>query len=141
MIASGVLDRHPDLKVLNSEGGATWGPLIADRLDEAYHAHGNAVQPRLSKLPSEFLYTQVYATFQHDRSAVPTHTAMGWQNVVWGSDYPHHEGTYPHTQKVLHELFDDIAPEASHRIRIGAFAELFPHVPAVPVVPAADDGS
>ena len=132
MIASGVLDRHPDLKVLNSEGGATWGPLIADRLDEAYRAHGAAVRPRLAKLPSHYLYTQVYATFQHDRSAVPTHTAMGWQNVMWGSDYPHHEGTYPHTQKVLHELFDDVPPEASRRIRIGAFVDLFPHVPPVP---------
>jgi hypothetical protein len=33
---------------------------------------------------------------------------------------------------VLHELFDDVPPEASHRIRIGAFADLFPHVPPIP---------
>ena len=57
---------------------------------------------------------------------------MGWQNVMWGSDYPHYEGTYGHTQKTLHELFDDCPAEASHRIRIGAFQELFPHVPAPP---------
>jgi hypothetical protein len=36
MIASGALDRHPGLKVLVSEGGATWGPFIADRMDEGY---------------------------------------------------------------------------------------------------------
>ena len=71
----------------------------------------------------------MYASFQHDRSAVHANTAMGWQNVMWGSDYPHYEGTYGHTQKTLHELFDDCPPEASHRIRIGAFQELFPHVP------------
>ena len=35
-------------------------------------------------------------------------TAMGWQNVCWGSDYPHLEGTFGHTQKTLHELFDDV---------------------------------
>ena len=59
-------------------------------------------------------------------------TAMGWQNVMWGSDYPHYEGTYGHTQKTLHELFDGVDPATSRRIRIGAFQELFPHVPAPP---------
>ena len=132
LIACGALDRHPDLRILVSEGGATWGPFLADRMDEGYRQHGAAVRPRLSKLPSEFLYTQVYASFQHDRSAVQANAAMGWKNVMWGSDYPHYEGTYGHTQKTLHELFDDASPEVSHRIRIGAFQELFPHVPAPP---------
>jgi len=64
--------------------------------------------------------------------AVAAHTATGWDNVLWGSDYPHFEGTFGHTQKTLHELFDGVDPAASHRIRIGAFQELFPHVPAPP---------
>jgi predicted TIM-barrel fold metal-dependent hydrolase len=132
LIACGALDRHPDLRVLVSEGGATWGPFLADRMDEGYRQHGAAVRPRLSKLPSEFLYTQVYASFQHDRSAVLANSANGWKNVMWGSDYPHYEGTFGHTQKTLHELFDDVDPEVSHRVRIGAFQELFPHVPAPP---------
>jgi predicted TIM-barrel fold metal-dependent hydrolase len=132
LISAGVFDRHPDLKMLVSEGGATWGPFMADRMDEAYRQHAAAVRPRLSKLPSEYLFTNVYASFQHDRTAVAAHTAMGWKNVLWGSDYPHYEGTYGHTQKTLHELFDDIDPAASERIRLGAFQELFPHVPAPP---------
>jgi predicted TIM-barrel fold metal-dependent hydrolase len=132
LIACGALDRHPDLRILVSEGGATWGPFLADRMDEGYRQHGAAVRPKLSKLPSEFLYTQVYASFQHDRSAVQANQAMGWKNVMWGSDYPHYEGTFGHTQKTLHELFDDAPADVSHRIRIGAFQELFPHVPAPP---------
>ena len=132
LIACGALERHPDLRILVSEGGATWGPFIADRMDEGYRQHGFAVRPQLPKPPSEYLYTQVYASFQHDRSAVQACQAMGWQNVMWGSDYPHYEGTYGHTQKTLHELFDDAPADVSHRIRIGAFAELFPHVPPPP---------
>jgi predicted TIM-barrel fold metal-dependent hydrolase len=132
LIACGALDRHPDLRILVSEGGATWGPFLADRMDEGYRQHGAAVRPKLSKPPSQYLFDQVYASFQHDRSAVAANVAMGWQNVMWGSDYPHYEGTYGHTQKTLHELFDDCPPDASHRIRIGAFQELFPHVPAPP---------
>jgi predicted TIM-barrel fold metal-dependent hydrolase len=132
LIACGALDRHPELKVLVSEGGATWGPFIADRMDEGYRQHGAAVRPVLRKLPSEYLYEQVYASFQHDASAVRACTAMGWQNVCWGSDYPHFEGTFGHTQKTLHELFDGVDEKASRRIRVGAFQELFPSVPAPP---------
>jgi hypothetical protein len=128
LVASGALDRHPGLKVLVSEGGATWVPQLADRMDEGYRQHGMFVRPTLSRLPSEIMYSQVYASFQHDRTASAAMTAMGYQNVLWGSDYPHLEGTYGHTQKTLHELFDDVSPIASERIRIGAFKELFPHV-------------
>jgi predicted TIM-barrel fold metal-dependent hydrolase len=132
LIACGALDRHPEMKVLVSEGGATWGPFIADRMDEGYRQHGAAVRPKLSKPPSQYLYEQVYASFQHDRSAVAACTAMGWQNVMWGSDYPHYEGTYGHTQKTLHELFDDVPADVRRRITVGAFEELFPHVPSPP---------
>ncbi|MDO8364238.1 MAG: amidohydrolase family protein [Actinomycetota bacterium] len=132
MIASGVFDRHPSLKAIVSEGGATWGPFVADRLDEAYRQHGSAVRPKLGRLPSEYLYENVYASFQHDRSAVAAVSAMGWQNVLWGSDYPHLEGTFGHTQETLHGLFDGVAPEVRKRVTVGAFAELFPHVPPAP---------
>jgi len=53
---------------------------------------------------------------------------MGFDNVMWGSDYPHIEGTYGHTQKTLHELFDDQPETVRRRVTVGAFKELFPHV-------------
>jgi predicted TIM-barrel fold metal-dependent hydrolase len=132
MIASGVFDRHPGIKALVSEGGATWGPFVADRLDEAYRQHWSMVKPQLRRLPSEYLYENVYASFQHDRSAVTAMTAMGWRNICWGSDYPHIEGTFGHTQKTLHELFDDVDEVSMRRMTVGTFEELFPHVPPAP---------
>jgi predicted TIM-barrel fold metal-dependent hydrolase len=134
LIAAGVFDRQPSLKVIVSEGGATWGPFVADRLDEAFRQHASAVRPKLQRLPSEYLYDNVYASFQHDRSAVAAVTAMGWRNVCWGSDYPHIEGTFGHTQETLHSLFADVDPETMLRITAGAFQELFPHVPPFPLV-------
>jgi predicted TIM-barrel fold metal-dependent hydrolase len=136
LIASGVFERHPTLKAIVSEGGATWGPFLADRLDEAYRQHVNQVWPKFSKLPSDFLFENVYASFQHDRSAPHAMTAMGWRNVCWGADYPHIEGTFGHTQKTLHELLDDLDEDDRYRITKGAFQELFPNVP-----PAPDDGT
>jgi predicted TIM-barrel fold metal-dependent hydrolase len=132
LVASGALDRHPDLRVLVSEGGATWAPFIGDRMNEAYRQHGMFVRPALSRPPKEILYRQVYASFQHDESAPAALWAMGYRNVLFGSDYPHIEGTYGHTQKTLHELFDDVGPEVRARITTGAFEELFPHVSRPP---------
>jgi predicted TIM-barrel fold metal-dependent hydrolase len=132
LVTSGALDRHPDLKVLISEGGASWVPFVADRMDEGYRQHGIYVRPKLSRLPSEILFSQVYASFQHDKSAVKAYTQLGYKNVLFGSDYPHIEGTFGHTQKTLHELFDDEAPETTERITTGAFLELFPSVGTPP---------
>jgi predicted TIM-barrel fold metal-dependent hydrolase len=128
LVAGGALDRHPDMKVLISEGGATWVPFVGDRMNEGYRQHGAFVRPTLSKLPKEILYRQVYASFQHDETAPAALWAMGYHNVLWGSDYPHLEGTYGHTQKTLHELFDGLAPDVRQRITQGSFKELFPHV-------------
>jgi predicted TIM-barrel fold metal-dependent hydrolase len=133
MVASGVLDRHPGLKIHIAEGGASWVPAIADRMDEAYRQHGEFVQPKLSLLPSELIYRQVYSSFQHDRSAVPAVTGMGYRNVMWGDDYPHLEGTYGHTQETLHALFDGVDDAVRRLVTIDAFGELL----GAPAPPAA----
>ena len=128
MVASGALDRHPNLKVLISEGGATWVPFLGDRMTEGYRQHHMMVRPKLSRTPKEILYSQVYASFQHDETAVAAVTAMGYRNVMWGSDYPHMEGTYGHTQETLHGLFDGVDEATRYRITVGAFLDLFPEV-------------
>ncbi|WP_322768205.1 amidohydrolase family protein [Frankia sp. Cr1] len=125
LVASGVLDRYPGLRIVMAESGATFVPALADRMDEAYRQHDMFVRPKLSRRPSEIIYSQVYASFQHDPSAIGTATALGFRNVMWGSDYPHLEGTFPNTQKVLHELFDDVAQDVRRRITIDCFNEVF----------------
>jgi predicted TIM-barrel fold metal-dependent hydrolase len=131
VVAGGALDRHPNLRVLLSEAGASWVPFIGDRMNEGYRQHGLFARPKLSMLPKEIIYRQVYATFQHDVSAVDA-AKSGYHNVMWGSDYPHLEGTFGHTQETLHELFDDCDPALQHRITQGAFQELFPHIAPPP---------
>jgi predicted TIM-barrel fold metal-dependent hydrolase len=125
LVASGALDRHPSLKVLIAEGGAGWVPALGDRMDEAYRQHGMFVRPRLSRLPSEIVRQQVYASFQHDISAVQIIEDTHYNNVMWGDDYPHLEGTYGHTQDTLHQLFDEVDPRIADRVLRGTFEELF----------------
>ena len=90
LVASGALDRHPDLKVLISEGGATWIPFLGDRMREGYRQHHMAVRPKLTRDPKDILMTQVYASFQHDETAVAAFDAMGYRNVMFGSRLPAH---------------------------------------------------
>jgi predicted TIM-barrel fold metal-dependent hydrolase len=132
LVAGGALERHPDLKILVSEGGASWVPFVGDRMNEAYRQHGMFVRPQLARPPKEYLYRQVYASFQHDETAPAALWAMKYRNVLFGSDYPHLEGTYGHTQKTLHELFDDVDEETRWRITRGSFEEMFPHVSSPP---------
>ncbi|MCU1454192.1 MAG: hypothetical protein JWN46_2338 [Acidimicrobiales bacterium] len=137
MVASGALDRHPGLKVLVSEGGATWVPFLGDRMTEGYRQHSGMVRPKLERTPKEILFDQVYASFQHDESAVGAVTAMGYQNVMWGSDYPHMEGTFGHTQETLHGLFDGVDDAVRYRMTVGAFLDLFPEVGEPPALATA----
>jgi predicted TIM-barrel fold metal-dependent hydrolase len=139
LVAGGALDRHPDLKVLISENGATWIPFLGDRMREGYRQHQMAVRPKLTRDPKEILMTQVYASFQHDESAVAAYEAMGYKNVMFGSDYPHMEGTFGHTQDTLKELFDGVSDETRRRITRGVFEELFPRVPLAPEDTAPED--
>lgn len=134
LVACGALDRHPGLKVLVSEGGASWVPFVADRIAEGYRQHAMVVRPKLTRSPHEIIYSQVYASFQHDASAVTAMTAFGFDNVLWGSDYPHIEGTFGHTQQTLHQLFAGVDRKTRDRITFGAFNELFPDAPPPPAV-------
>ena len=132
MVASGALDRHPELKILIAEGGSSWAPSLGDRMNEAYRQHSMMVRPTLTTSPKELLYNQVYTSFQHDETATGTMIQFGYDKICWGSDYPHLEGTYGHTQKTLHELFDDVPENVAKRITVDAYRELFPSVPAPP---------
>jgi predicted TIM-barrel fold metal-dependent hydrolase len=125
LVAGGALDRHPNLRILIAEGGAAWVPAIGDRMDEAYRQHGMFVRPKLSRLPSEIIRQQVYASFQHDVSAVQVVPATNYRNVLWGDDYPHLEGTYGHTQETLRGLFAGVSDEVRDRVTGGTFNELF----------------
>jgi predicted TIM-barrel fold metal-dependent hydrolase len=135
-VAGGALERHPTLRVLISEGGATWAPFVGDRLNEAYRQHPMFDDGRLPMPPKDYLMRQVYASFQHDETAIPAMTAMGYRNVLFGTDYPHIEGTYPHTQKVLAEILEGVDADTSARVRYGSFLELFPSVGLPPALAA-----
>lgn len=108
MVAGGILDRFADAKVMVVESGASWLAGLAERMDEVAEGHDLFVRPKLSIKPSEIIKRQVFASFQYDRACIMSRSVTGHQALIWGSDYPHHEGTFPHSREVVDHLFDDI---------------------------------
>ena len=127
LTAGGVLDRNPKAKVAVIECGASWLAALSERMDEVYVAHDIFVRPKLSMMPSEIIKRQVYISFQHDRACIMSRSLVGSHALMWASDYPHAEGTFPHSQKVIEDMFAgiDITPEDKADILGGNAARLF----------------
>lgn len=110
LVAGGVLDRNPGARVAFIESGASWLVALAERMDEVEVAHANFVQPKLSRRCSRIIDDQVWASFQHDRACILAADAglPGARNIMWGSDYPHAEGTFPLSRQIVDDLFDTL---------------------------------
>ena len=127
LVAGGVLDRFPTVKVACIESGASWLAALAERMDEVYEAHHMFVKPKLSVTPREIIQRQVSASFQTDRACIMSRSVTGNQPLMWGADYPHHEGTFPRSRDVVAHLFDgiDISEREKADILGGNAARLF----------------
>jgi predicted TIM-barrel fold metal-dependent hydrolase len=127
LVAGGVLDRFPGAKVACIESGASWLAALAERMDEVYEAHQMFVKPKLSLTPRELIARQVACSFQYDRACIMSRSVTGTQALLWGADYPHHEGTFGRTRDVLAHLFDGIEISEKEKADIlgGNAARLF----------------
>ena len=106
LVAGGGLDRFPKLTIATMESGASYLNQLAELLDEIYPAHFHYVRPKLSRKPSEIISQQIKAAFSHDRSAVLLRGKLGHQTLMYATDYPHLEGSFPNTKSVIEENFD-----------------------------------
>jgi predicted TIM-barrel fold metal-dependent hydrolase len=68
----------------------------------------------IKELPSETFRRQCYATFQEDRSGIRLRDMLGVDNLMWASDYPHSDTTFPDSKKVIDATFAGV-PEADKR--------------------------
>jgi predicted TIM-barrel fold metal-dependent hydrolase len=100
LIFGGVFERHPRLRLVSTESPGLWWQFVLKEMDSIYltdtHSYGPAEKQRVPRLPSEYAAEQVWigASFQA-RFEAEDAIANGYTDrVIWGSDYPHFEGTY-----------------------------------------------
>jgi predicted TIM-barrel fold metal-dependent hydrolase len=108
LIFSGVLDRHPGVRLVLAESGIGWLPYALQRMDNEYRklaevrAHWEARGGfPLQLRPSEYFRRQVWATFQDDAVGLALLDTIGEDRVMWASDYPHPDSTWPHSRAVI----------------------------------------
>lgn len=101
LCASGVFDRYPKLKFATIEAGAGWVPYTLHAMDFGNIAHNFWVMPKLKYKPSEYYLMHGHSSFETDPIGVELRHRMGVDNLLWGNDYPHIEGCWPHSEEQL----------------------------------------
>ena len=119
MILSGVFERYPRLQVGSVEHELSWVPHFLDRLDYTYtqRAPGSNWH-RFSEelLPSDYFHRNVFLGFQEDALGIRDRHLIGVDNLMWGSDYPHFESTFPRSRQILEEILADCTEEERAKI-------------------------
>ena len=100
IVFSGALERYPRMKFVLGECGVSWIPYILTRMDEEYE---DQFQHLFPMKPSEYWRRQGYTTFQHETAVANFVHLVGEDNIVWGSDYPHPDGIWPDSLKLVEE--------------------------------------
>jgi uncharacterized protein len=96
LAAGGVLERHPRLRCAFLEGTCGWLPWWLWRLDEAWEKFGPGSEVQIGALPSEYFFRQCYvATDADEKVLAQVTTAIGDDNIVVSTDYPHSDGLFP----------------------------------------------
>jgi predicted TIM-barrel fold metal-dependent hydrolase len=134
LIMGGVFERHPRLRFTLTESGCSWIPETLAMLDR-YHAEMASGRigelkytedQRLSLTPSEYFarncYVGVSFPSPHEARAM---RKVGLDRVMWGSDYPHHESTYPYTTEGLRGAFADWDPAEVRQVTSDNAARLY----------------
>jgi len=102
LCSSGVLERFPKIRFATVEAGIGWVPWLLDAMDEAYRKHHMWVRPKLQGMPSDYYRAHGFSTFQEDPSGLWLAERYKLDdNFMWANDYPHHEGTWPHSAEAV----------------------------------------
>jgi predicted TIM-barrel fold metal-dependent hydrolase len=117
VVAGGVLDRFPRLRVGFFESGLAWLPYWLDRLDRHFEVMGHFT-PQLRRRPSEIFRESCFVSMEADERR-----GLEWMVerdlagcVLWGSDYPHFDATYPGAYEAARETFAAVGEKVVARV-------------------------
>jgi predicted TIM-barrel fold metal-dependent hydrolase len=136
LMIAGVFDRFPAIKFYFAETNAGWLPYqLSGRLDEVYMRWYKYFDVALKKLPSQYYRDHCRFSFVRDRMAMELRHYIGLELLMWGSDFPHSETTYPHTRRILPELFDGVPETERNRVLVDNVVEFFDLNPQASLTP------
>ena len=127
MIFSGVFERHPRLTLAIVEFELSWAPHVLSAMDYTYRErHEEAfVRFKDGSTPSDVFHRHVVLSFQEDALGIRLRDAIGVDNMMWGSDYPHSESTFPQSRKILAEILTGVPENEQAKIVGGNTARVY----------------
>ena len=127
MVFSGVFERYPALRVVNVEHELSWIPFFMKRMDSTYVERHTQATHRFNEdmLPSDYMRRNVYHGFQEDDIGVRLRDIIGLDRIMWGSDYPHAESTFPESQRILDKIMQGVPQNERDKMVGGNCAELY----------------
>lgn len=135
MMLSGVFERFPRLKMVITEAGCAWVPPLLERLDQTLASirdTGSTGEIRygaehiLPRSATEYFHQNVWmGVSQPGPADVEARKLIGEDRWMWGSDYPHDEGTHPYTREHLRSRFSSLEPTELRRLLGGNAADLY----------------
>ncbi|MCH2172979.1 amidohydrolase [Myxococcota bacterium] len=125
MLLGGPLLKHPELKIVTAEAGIGWLAYMKEWMDNVYKRHRFWTKMEMADLPSTYFDRQVFSTFQEDRPGIVTRHLIGIDNIMWASDYPHSDTTWPNSQKFIDDQFFDVPADEREKIVSTNAAKLY----------------
>ena len=116
---SGALARHPNLRLMFSEGQAGWLPFFMGRLDRKWTEGFKWMQidrKNLPELPSTYFERQVFACVTDDPAAVMFLDKFGANNICFETDYPHPDGSFPNSVSVARKEFGALSTDNLEKV-------------------------
>lgn len=116
LLFSGILRKWPKLRFISAESGIGWLPYFIERCDYTHRKHQFWTGTKIDVTPSDLFRQSLYANFISDRQGVEQRHAIGIDNIMLGTDYPHTDSSWPDTQNIIKEQMGDIADEDRAKI-------------------------
>lgn len=122
---SGYAVKHPNLKIAMSEGGIGWVAMLLDRLDNIVDRSGYGLG--WDDRPADVLKRNFWFCTLDDPSTIVTRHRIGVENILFETDYPHGDGTWPDTQDLVEEVYGHLPDAELRMILCENAAALFRH--------------
>jgi len=141
MIFSGVFERYPRLTLAIVEFELSWAPHVLSTMDYTYRERHEEALYRFKgdARPSDFFHRNVVLSFQEDAIGIRLRDVIGVDNMMWGSDYPHSESTFPQSRRILVEILAGVPEDEQARIIGGNAARVYGFDPTRLTPPPAHD--
>jgi predicted TIM-barrel fold metal-dependent hydrolase len=128
MVAAGVFDRFPNVRVVLAHGDASWAIHWLEFNDMYYLRHRHLSEYALkdpNALPSEYIRKHVWFTFHQDRPAVRNRHNLGPAHLVWGSHFPYDDSNWPDNRQQAVRVTAEAPPEVQHDLMAANVARLY----------------